>query len=58
MKVATEACSRCQQGGKCPGQGLCPVMGVVPVESVILLVEEPRLRVREQDAVAAAPAAA
>ncbi|CBN79756.1 conserved unknown protein [Ectocarpus siliculosus] len=44
MKVSTEACSRCQQGGKCPGQGLCPVMGVVPVESVILLVEEPRLR--------------
>lgn len=44
MKASMEACLRCHEGGQCPGQGLCPLLGVVPVESMVLLVQEPRLK--------------
>lgn len=49
MKASMKACSRCHEGGKCPGQGLCPVLGVVPVESMVLLVQEPRLKVSKAE---------
>lgn len=48
MKASKEACSRCHEGGQCPGEGLCPLLGVVPVESQVLLVQEPRLKVRQK----------
>lgn len=56
MKASMDACSRCHEGGQCPGQGLCPLLGVVPVESMVLLVQEPRLKVIKE--AAAAPTAA